>query len=147
MENIQKNPALVPDLSKNPDIIKGMYDAVAKGDFPSFLNAMDPNIEWNESENFPYADNNPYIGPQAIAEGVFGRIGAEWEYWTLSDLAFHEPKGEMIIVTGRYNAKHKITGKVIRAQFAHFWWLVNGKATRFQQYADTFQVNNAMISR
>ncbi len=131
---------------KNLEIVTGMYDAVAKGDFPAFLGAMDEAIEWNEAENFPYADRNPYMGPQAVAEGVFGRIGADWEYWTLSDHEFHETKDEMVIVTGRYNAKHKITGNIIKAQFTHIWRLKDGKATNFQQYADTYQVNNAMVN-
>ncbi len=126
--------------------IKGIYNAFATGDFPAFLNAMDPVMVWNEAENFPYADHNPYIGPQAIAEGVFGRIGADWEYFTLSDYEFHETTGDSIIVTGRYNAKHKITGKVIRAQFAHFWRVKNGKASSFQQYTDTYQAQNAMVN-
>jgi len=77
---------------------------------------------------------------------VFGRIGADWEYWILSDHEFHETKNDMIIVTGRYNAKHKITGKIIKAQFTHMWRVKNGKATNFQQYADTYQVNNAMVN-
>ena len=129
---------------ENLSIVKGMYDAVGKGDFPAFLGAMDEAIEWNEAENFPYADRNPYIGPQAVAEGVFGRIGADWEYWTLTDLAFHETKDDMVIVTGRYNAKNNGTGKTIKAQFTHMWRLKDGKAASFQQYTDTLQVNNAM---
>ncbi len=131
---------------ENLEIVKGMSDAAAKGDFPAFLGAMDLNIEWNEAENFPYADRNPYIGPQAVAEGVFGRIGADWEYWTLSDLEFYETKNDMIIVTGRYNAKNNATGKIIKAQFTHMWRLKNDKATSFQQYADTYQVNKAMVN-
>ena len=79
-----------------------------------------------------------------VAAGVFGRIAADWEYWTLSDHEYHETTGDKIIVTGRYNAKHKITGKVIKAQFTHIWTLNNGKATRFQQYTDTKQVTDAM---
>ena len=131
---------------ENLEIVKGMYDAAAKADFPAFLGAMDPAIVWNEAENFPYADRNPYIGPQAIAEGVFGRIAADWEYWTLSDLEFHETKDDMIIVTGRYNAKNNATGKIIKAQVTHMWRLKDGKATSFQQYADTYQVNKAMVN-
>ena len=139
MENVQST-------TSNLDCIKGMYESAAIADFPAFLGAMDPAIEWNEAENFPYADRNPYIGPQAVAEGVFGRIAADWEYWTLSDLEFHETKTDMIIVTGRYNAKHKITGKIIKAQFTHMWRLKDGKAISFQQYADTYQVNKAMVN-
>jgi len=59
---------------ENLEIVKEMYDAVAKGDFPAFLGAMDEAIEWNEAENFPYADRNPYIGPQAVAEGVLAAL-------------------------------------------------------------------------
>ncbi len=43
---------------ENLEIVKGMYDAAAKADFPAFLGAMDAAIEWNEAENFPYADRN-----------------------------------------------------------------------------------------
>lgn len=59
-------------MEKETVIIRYMYDAVAKGDFPAFLGTMDPAIVWNEAENFPYSDRNPYVGPQAVAEGVFG---------------------------------------------------------------------------
>ena len=129
---------------ENLEVIKNMYQAVATGDFPAFLGGMDAAIEWNEAENFPYADGNPYIGPNAVAAGVFGRIAADWEYWTLSDHEYHDCSGDNIIVTGRYNAKHKITGKIIKAQFTHVWTVKNDKAIRFQQYTDTKQVVDAM---
>lgn len=44
---------------------------------------MAAGFVWNEAENFPYADGNPYVGSQAIVEGVFGRIVADWDYWAL----------------------------------------------------------------
>jgi len=131
---------------ENLAIVKGMYNAAARADFPAFLGAMDAAIEWKEAENFPYADRNPYIGPQAVAEGVFGRIAADWEYWTLSDLQFHDTKEDMIIVTGRYNAKNNATEKIIKVPFTPMWRLKNDKATSFQQYADTYQVNKAMVN-
>jgi len=131
---------------ENLAIVKGMYNAAARADFPAFLGAMDAAIEWKEAENFPYADRNPYIGPQAVAEGVFGRIAADWEYWTLSDLQFHDTKEDMIIVIGRYNAKNNATEKIIKVPFTPMWRLKNDKATSFQQYADTYQVNKAMVN-
>ena len=131
---------------ENLAIVKGMYNAAARADFPAFLGAIDAAIEWKEAENFPYADRNPYIGPQAVAEGVFGRIAADWEYWTLSDLQFHDTKEDMIIVIGRYNAKNNATEKIIKVPFTPMWRLKNDKATSFQQYADTYQVNKAMVN-
>jgi len=144
MKNIETKSAQNAELTSNLEVIKGVYNAFATGDFPAFLNAMDPKIEWNEAENFPYADGNPYIGADAIVQGVFARIGADWEYWTITDQVYHVTQEAMVIVTARYNAKHKITGKVIRAQVIHMWTLKDGKITRFQQYADTLQVTQAM---
>lgn len=128
----------------NMDIIKGMYNSFTNGNIPAVLDAMDQNIEWNEAENFPYADGNPYIGPTAVLEGVFYRLGSEWEYWTLDDITLHETTDNMVIATGFYNAKNKKTGKVIKSQFTHHWSINNSKVTRFQQYADTKQVSDAM---
>jgi len=124
-------------------VVQGIYDAFAKGDVESVLAAMAEDIVWNEAENFPYADGNPYVGSQAIVEGVFGRIVAEWDYWVL-DLQDKLQHGNRIVFFGRYNAKHKESGKTISAQFVHVWEIENGKAARFQQYADTAQVLSAM---
>jgi ketosteroid isomerase-like protein len=145
MQNVEKSSGPNAELSANLNIIKGAYNAFATGDIPAFLGAMDSKIEWNEAENFPYADGNPYIGANAIVQGVFVRIGADWEYWTITDQVYHVTLEAMVIVTARYNAKHKITGKVIRAQVTHMWTLKDGKITRFQQYADTLQVSQAMV--
>jgi ketosteroid isomerase-like protein len=121
-----------------------LYAAFAKGDIPAVLQNFDPKIVWNEAENFPYADRNPYVGPQAVLEGVFARIGAEWEYWNLADQTYYEVNSGEIIVTGRYNAKNKLTGKEISVQFVHMWTLNEGLVTKFQQYADTYQAVEAM---
>jgi len=133
-------------LMANLDLIKSTYEAFATGNIPGFLGVLDPGIVWNEAENFPYADGNPYIGVDAIVQGVFARIGADWEYWTITDNEYHATLDGMVIVTARYNGKHRITGKVIRAQVTHMWTLKAGKITRFQQYADTLQVTQAMTS-
>ena len=128
----------------NLQIVKDMYGSFAIGDVPAVVADMDPNIEWNESENFPYADGNPYIGPDAVVKGVFSRLGSEWDYWKLTDQVYYESRNGEIIVTGRYSAKHKKTGKEINAQFVHIFWIENGKVIKFQQYADTYQVNSAI---
>jgi hypothetical protein len=64
---------------QNVDIVQGMYNAFATGDVPTILAALDPQVEWWEAENFIYDDGNPYIGPEAVLQGVFVRIGTEWE--------------------------------------------------------------------
>lgn len=133
-----------PAKEKDVEIVQYIYSAFAKGDVPAVLQNFDPKIVWNEAENFPYADGNPYIGPQAVIDGVFARIGTEWEYWNLTDQTYYEANSGEIIVTGRYKAKNKMTGKEINVQFVHIWTLNDGLVTDFQQYADTYQAVEAM---
>ena len=128
----------------NLQVVEAMYAAFATGDVPGVVSRLSDDIVWNEAENFPYADNNPYVGPDAVVSGVFGRIMEDWEYWNLVEIQLREMSGDGVLSTGRYQAKNKATGKSISAQFAHVWTLENGKATRFQQYADTLQVTEAM---
>ena len=129
--------------SENTQIVQGMYDAFAAGDVASVLAAMHPEIEWNEAENFPYADGNPYVGPESVASGLFQRLVDEWEYWNLRVDELLDA-GDSVVALGRYRAKNKTTGKEIDAQFVHVWRLRDGKAVGFQQYADTAQVSAAM---
>ena len=55
-----------------------MYAAFAKGDVPYISGALDPQVKWWEAENFIYADKNPYVGPESVLMGVFGRIMKDW---------------------------------------------------------------------
>lgn len=125
--------------NENVEIIQDMYDAFSSGDVPSVLAKMSPDIVWNEAENFPYADGNPYIGPDAIVEGVFARIGQDWDGFELADQNLYSVEDNMVLVTGRYRGTHLQTGKSMNAQHVHLWWLEDGMVTRFQQYADTKQ--------
>jgi uncharacterized protein len=127
---------------ENVAVVRGIYDAFAAGEIGAVLGAMSPDIEWNEAEGFPYADGNPYVGPQAIAEGVFARCGSEWDGFTV---AIDEvlDAGDTVIALGRYLGTYKATGKPVRAQLAHVWRIADGKAVRFQQYADTLQFARA----
>ena len=128
----------------NISLAKSLYDAFAKADIPTALAVMDSGIVWNEAENFPYADKNPYVGKDAVLDGVFARIGGEWDNFSLTEKQFFPVQNDMILVTGYYTGKHKQSGKTIKAQFAHVWWVKDGKLVKFQQYADTKQVSDAV---
>ncbi|GAA4976774.1 ester cyclase [Algibacter aquimarinus] len=141
MEQLGIDPFLNPS---NTAIIQKVYNDFANGDIPAVGAAMAEDIVWNEAENFPLADGNPYIGFDSILNGVFARIGSDWEYWKLEDLELHELTNNKILATGRYNAKYKKNGAIINLQMAHLWKIIDGKIVSFQQYADTKGINDAM---
>lgn len=127
---------------QNVDLIRSIYEAFAAGDVPGVLARMSPDMVWNEAENFPYADGNPYRGPEAILSGVFGRLGAEWDGFAATPEEFLDA-GDTIVVLGRYRGTCKATGRSMDSQLAHVWRVADGKATRFQQYTDTLQAARA----
>lgn len=115
-----------------------MYDAFGRGDVPAVIAVLDSTIQWMEAESFIYADGNPYVGPQAVLDGVFRRIGADLDSFTVSPQTVIDG-GSSIVVEGRYRGKVRATGKPVNSQFAHVFEFRDGKVIRFQQYTDTKQ--------
>jgi ketosteroid isomerase-like protein len=123
---------------ENVDLIRAIYAAFAAGDVPGVLSRMSADIVWNEAENFPYADGNPYVGPEAVLQGVFARIGAEWDGFEAAPDELLDA-GDAVVALGRYRGIFKATGNMLDAQLAHVWRIADGKAAAFQQYTDTLQ--------
>ena len=128
--------------AENVSLIKGIYHAFGTGDVPAAVAAMSPDIEWNEAENFPYADGNPYRGAEAILGGVFARLASEWDGFHVEPEQFLDA-GHTVVVTGRYAGTWRGTGIAINSQVAHFWTVADGKVVRFQQLVDTLAVARA----
>ena len=129
---------------QNIEVIDNLYKAFATGDMPTVLGSMHPDITWNEAEGNALADGNPYIGPDAILNGVFARLGGDHEYFGLKDIELHNMSDHKVLATLRYDAKVKATGKAYNAQAAHFWTLnAEGKIIAFQQYVDTKKLADA----
>lgn len=117
------------------EIIKGVYDSFAAGDVPSVLEAFDANISWTEAEGFMYGGT--YNGPNAVLEGVFMRLGTEWEGFAAVPDKIVDGGDGNVISTGTYSGKFLNTGKSVTVPFAHSWELSDGKIKKFDQYTDT----------
>ena len=98
---------------------------------------MDPAINWNEAEGSPLADRNPYVGPQAVGEGVFARVLAAIDNFTVAPNTFIDG-GDHVVVLGRYGGTTK-DGATLDAQFCHVHRFRGDTIVTFQQYTDTAQ--------
>lgn len=125
------------------DVVRAMYAAFARGDIQAVMAALDPQVEWREAENFIYADGNPYEGPQAVLEGVFARLGSDWEGFAVSPEEILDA-GDTVVGRGHYAGAYKKTGERVRAQFAHFFTFRGDKVAKFQEYTDTAQFLRAV---
>lgn len=127
----------------NVSAIRAIYDAFAIGDVGGVLGGMSPDIIWNEADDFPYADGNPYVGPQAVAEGVFARCIGEWDGFGVEVDELLDA-GDTVVALGHYTGTFKGSGLPQRTQLAHVWRIRDGKAVAFQQYANTLHIAQVM---
>jgi uncharacterized protein len=132
-------------MGSSGEIVKSLYDAFAEGDVSTVLGAFDAKIEWREAEGFLYADGNPYVGPESVAQGVFQRIVSDVAGFLVIPENIIDA-GDTVVVEGRYKGKMNSTGRPVDAQFAHVWQFRGGKVIRFQQYTDTAQWARAVGS-
>ena len=126
-------------MSKSVDLVRGLYASFSTGDLPGFLAKLDPRVVWNEAEGFPYSDRNPHVGPDAIVEGVFARLGADWSDFRV-EVGEIVGGDEVVTMFGRYRGRALRSGRELDAQCAHTWWIRGGKVVRFQQMVDTAHV-------
>jgi len=123
------------------DSVRDLYAAFARGDIPAVLGALAPDVHWTEAEGGPFG--GVYLGPAAVLEGVFKRIGGEWDGYTAIPRET-VANGEIVVALGDYSATCKATGKTFKAPFAHVWKLQHGKVVVFQQFTDTALQQQAM---
>ena len=128
----------------NVTLLKNLYGAFGRGDIPAVLAGMSADIRWYQAEGNPYMPSGEaWVGPDAVLNNLFMRLGGEWDGFTTHPKLFHGA-GNSVIVEGRYSGTYKATGKSMDTQFCHVWDVKDGKLTRFQQYVDTAKVQDVM---
>jgi len=123
------------------DIVDALYRAFAAGDVPRVLGLLDDKVEWTEAAGYPYAGT--YYGPQAVLEGVFARLGGEWDGYKAEPSQL-VAEGDEVVSLGTYSGTYKATGKSFSARFAHAITVKDGKVVRFEQIVDSAEVNKAL---
>lgn len=127
--------------SPNVQTIERLYDDFGRGDIPAVLGRLDPRVEWIVMDGSPYPGT--YTGPDAVLNGIFMRLGTEWEGFGVEPHEYLDA-GEHVVALGRYNGSYRTTGRSMSAAFAHVWTLRDGRVVRFRQYFDTRKMVEAM---
>jgi len=95
----------------NVQLARDAYEAFGRGDIPAVLGMMDPDIEWSEAEGNPYKpDGKPWLGPDAVLNSLFIKLGTEWDGFTVTPREFYDA-GSAVVVEARYTGVYKETGK------------------------------------
>jgi hypothetical protein len=124
-------------MATNTEVVQGIYASLAQGDVPAALGAMADDIQWVEADGFPLAGT--YVGPQAVLEGVFMRLGQIGDEFAVAPEQF-VAEGDTVVVLGNYKWKHKSSGEPAAVKMVHVWTVDGGKVVAFQQHVDTLRV-------
>ncbi|WP_046157748.1 nuclear transport factor 2 family protein [Chromobacterium vaccinii] len=125
----------------NLDIVRATYEGKSEDNGRNLLAALAPDAEWTEAAGFPYAGT--YVGPQAIVENVFQRLGSEWDGYRAA-VDHYYVDGDNVVAQGFYHGAYRATGKSFTASFAHVYTLKDGKIVKFEQIVDSAKVWEAM---
>jgi ketosteroid isomerase-like protein len=116
------------------EVVRGVYDALGRGDMTGVLGAMADDITWHEAEGLPYG--GVYRGGEAVAENVFGPLTQDIPNFAVTPEEFIA-SGDTVAVVVRYTGTGKDTGKELDLSAVHVWDVRNGKLAQFRQFVDT----------
>jgi ketosteroid isomerase-like protein len=119
---------------KGIDIVKAFYAAAASGDTEGMVRQLAADVQWTEMQGSPYGGT--YRGAPAILQGVFARLGSEWENFAFNADRFHDA-GDSVVASGWYTGAYRATGKPLRCRTLHVWDVRDGRIVAFEQFCDT----------
>ncbi len=123
-------------------MVRAFYTAVGAGDVPAVLALLHPDLEWTEAEGFPYYSGT-WTRPQEVVEKLLAPLMRDWDgFSAIADDFIVE--GDRVVSLGAYAGVSKVTGKAMRAPFAHVWRVADGRLKRFDMYTDTLLVDRAL---
>ena len=116
------------------DVVRGVYEALGRGDVAAVLGAMADDVEWHEAEGMPYG--GVYRGGQAVAENVFGPIIRDVSNFAVSPEELIG-SGDTVAAVVRYTGTGQATGKQLDLPVVHVWDVRDGKIACFRQFIGT----------
>ena len=123
-------------------MVAAYYHSYTQQDLNFFLDLLHPEVEFRSSENFIYADRNPYRGKSGVKD-LFNRLAEDWEVF---DVLPEEitGAGDMVIARGRFKGKFRGTGALLDAEFVHVFKFREGRIALIHTYTDTAQFRDAV---
>src|SRR5207247_415339 len=108
----------------NEQVIRGAYDAFARGDIPGVLATLHPDIDWHVTDALPQGGDAH--GHDEVA-GFFGRLAGIWDSLEIVTDAF-VASDDRVVVVGE--GRGKIDGADAAYGFAHSWTFGDELAVR-----------------
>lgn len=123
-------------------VIENIYVGLAEGNLTPLYDALAPDAEWIEAENFPFLPEGQIVGKEAVDKVIFGTLAQYWDQLGVQPVRVIS-LGSTVLSQGRYVGTAKSGGK-LDSIFAHVWDFEGDTIVRVQQYCDTWQFHRAL---
>jgi uncharacterized protein len=122
----------------NVKTITSVYDAFARGDIPTVIDALDDDVDWASEAA---STDVPWWGPRHGKAGViafFEALGTSMEVTEFTPLVV-VGDGDDVLAVVRYEAKSRTNGKAASMDLHHHWRFRDGKIVGYRGAEDTLQ--------
>ena len=119
--------------AQDVDTIRTAYEEFARQDAAAVLAKLDASVEWVEGGGGD-SPSGTFIGPDAVASGVFAVIGANFDEYHV-DPGEYIDQGSRVVVKGHFSGKNK-GGAELDTGFEHVFDMRDGKVVRFENKPD-----------
>lgn len=125
---------------ENVRVVRGIYEAYARGDTQAMLDAVDPNIRFFDRPSRPGA--TVYVGREGLLR--FGESDSE----VFSDVRYEPVEfvdlGEYVVVRIRQAGRGRASGLPVEEEIVNAWKVHAGRPTEMRVYSDVQEAFEAL---
>lgn len=121
-------------------VVRGFYEAVARGDLPAVLDLLDPRVELTAPQSMPWGGT--FTGREGVRE-MFAKL-AEQPVEFRREPREYLDLGERVVVTLGVFGRPKAGGTEFEVPEVHVWTVRQGRIVRLEAYFDTAIVLSAL---
>lgn len=122
-------------MSRNVEVLRRAYDAMARGKFWDAREIFDPDIEWEWSTELSgLAGTVEHHGLEGVEAATRDWLGA-WDWFWQEAEDFIEVNDQIVVLT-RQHGRPKGSNAEIEARRAEVWTMRDAKVVRFKAYGD-----------
>jgi uncharacterized protein len=125
---------------ENVEIVRGIYDAWARNEFPGPAHVLDAQIEYVNPAGA--IETGTRFGLAAFSRAVEQVFVEGWESWRIEPEQF-TPSGDRVAVVLRYRARGRGSGVEVEGRMSALWTVRDGKAVRFEWFHEPTQALEA----
>jgi ketosteroid isomerase-like protein len=116
---------------RNVEIVRGIYDAWARNEFPGPAHVLDAQIEYVNPAGA--IESGTRYGLAAFSRAVEQVFVEGWESWQIETERF-TPCGDRVAVVLRYRARGRGSRVEVEGRMSALWTIRAGKVVRFEWF-------------